>query len=133
MTKIVNSSGKRKTAIARAMIKKGVGRIRVNKKPLEILEPELARLKISEPLTLAGDVASGIDIEVNVRGGGVIGQAEAVRTAIARGLVEWTADERLKDIFLEYDRNLLVSDARQKEPKKVGGPGARAKYQKSYR
>ncbi|MDI6640300.1 MAG: 30S ribosomal protein S9 [Methanocellales archaeon] len=133
MTKIVNQSGKRKTAIARATIKKGVGRIRVNKKPLEILEPELARLKISEPLTLAGDVASGVDIDVNVRGGGVMGQADAVRTAIARGLVEWTADERLKDLFLEYDRNLLVSDARQKEPKKVGGPGARAKYQKSYR
>lgn len=133
MTKIVNQSGKRKTAIARATIKKGVGRIRVNKKPLEIFEPELARLKISETLTLAGDVASGVDIDVNVRGGGVMGQADAVRTAIARGLVEWTADERLKDLFLEYDRNLLVSDARQKEPKKVGGPGARAKYQKSYR
>jgi len=133
MTKIVNQSGKRKTAIARATIKKGVGRIRVNKKPLEIFEPELARLKISEPLTLAGDVASGVDIDVNVRGGGVMGQADAVRTAIARGLVEWTSDERLKDLFLEYDRNLLVSDARQKEPKKVGGPGARAKYQKSYR
>ncbi|MBU2617382.1 MAG: 30S ribosomal protein S9 [Euryarchaeota archaeon] len=133
MAKIVNQSGKRKTAIARATIKKGVGRIRVNKKPLEIFEPELARLKISEPLTLAGDVASGVDIDVNVRGGGVMGQADAVRTAIARGLVEWTSDERLKDLFLEYDRNLLVSDARQKEPKKVGGPGARAKYQKSYR
>ena len=133
MTKIVNQSGKRKTAIARATIKKGVGRIRVNKKPLEIFEPELARLKISEPLTLAGNVASGVDIDVNVRGGGVMGQADAVRTAIARGLVEWTSDERLKDLFLEYDRNLLVSDARQKEPKKVGGPGARAKYQKSYR
>ncbi len=133
MTKIFNESGKRKTAIARATIKKGVGKIRVNKKPLEILEPELARLKISEPLLIAGDVASSIDIDVNVKGGGVMGQADAVRTAIAKGLVKWTADEKIKNLFLEYDRNLLISDARQKEPKKFGGPGARAKYQKSYR
>ena len=133
MTKIFNESGKRKTAIARATIKKGVGKVRVNKKPLEILEPELARLKISEPLLIAGDLALGIDIDVNVKGGGFMGQADAVRTAIARGLVKWTADEKLKDLFLEYDRNLLISDARQKEPKKVGGPGARAKSQKSYR
>ena len=133
MAMIFNESGKRKTAIARATIKKGIGKVRVNKKPLEILEPELARLKISKPLLIAGDVAFGIDINVNVRGGGVMGQADAVRTAIARSLVKWTADEKLKNLFLEYDRNLLINDARQKEPKKVGGPGARAKYQKSYR
>ncbi|MDI6888270.1 MAG: 30S ribosomal protein S9 [Methanocellales archaeon] len=130
---IVNTSGKRKKAIARATIKSGSGRIRVNKKPLEILEPELARLKILEPLTLAGNVVTGLDIDVNVRGGGVMGQADAVRTAVAKGLVEWTNDASLKEAFLEYDRNLLVSDARQKERKKFGGPGARAKRQKSYR
>jgi len=130
---IANASGKRKKAIARATIKKGSGRIRINKKPLEILEPELARLKILEPLTLAGEVVTGLDIDVNVRGGGIMGQADAVRTAIAKGLVELTNDGSLRETFLEYDRNLLVSDARQKERKKFGGRGARAKRQKSYR
>lgn len=133
MTKVVNSSGKHKTAIARATISKGTGRTRINKKPLEIYEPEFAKLKISESLLLAGDSVSGIDIDVKVRGGGIIGQANAIRTAIARGIVEWTNDTNIRDTYMAYDRNLLVNDSRQKETKKFGGPGARAKYQKSYR
>ncbi|TRZ67946.1 MAG: 30S ribosomal protein S9 [Methanothrix sp.] len=131
--KIVNTSGKKKTAIARATLREGNGRIRINKKPLEIMEPHLAKLKIMEPIIMAQDRANSIDIVVNVRGGGFMGQAEAVRTAIARGIVEWTGDTVLRDTYAEYDRNLLVNDHRQKERKKVGGPGARAKYQKSYR
>lgn len=134
MVKVVNSSGKHKTATARATVKKGSGKIRINKTPLEIFTPELSRLKISEPLIIAGaEVASGFDIDVDVRGGGIIGQANAVRTAIARGIVEWTNDTVLRDNFAAYDRSLLVSDSRHKEPKNFGGPGARAKYQKSYR
>ncbi|MHC1593796.1 MAG: 30S ribosomal protein S9 [Methanotrichaceae archaeon] len=131
--KIVNTSGKKKTAIARATLREGKGQIRVNKKPLEIMEPRLARLKIMEPIMMAQGHITNIDIVVNVRGGGFMGQAEAVRTAIARGIVEWTGDTVLRDTYAEYDRNLLVNDHRQKERKKVGGPGARAKYQKSYR
>ncbi len=131
--KIVNTSGKKKTAIARATLREGKGQIRINKKPLEIMEPRLARLKIMEPITMAQGHVTNIDIMVNVRGGGFMGQAEAVRTAIARGIVEWTGDTVLRDTYAEYDRNLLVNDHRQKERKKVGGPGARAKYQKSYR
>jgi len=131
--KIVNTSGKKKTAIARATLREGNGRIRINKKPLEIMEPRLARLKIMEPIMMAHGHITNIDIAVNVRGGGFMGQAEAVRTAIARGIVEWTGDTVLRDTYAEYDRNLLVNDHRQKERKKVGGPGARAKYQKSYR
>jgi small subunit ribosomal protein S9 len=131
--KVINSSGKKKTAIARASLKEGAGRVRVNKKPVEIVEPRLARLKIMEPLMIAKDSIAGIDIDVTVAGGGVIGQADAVRTAIARGIVEWTGDAALKEALGEYDRNLLVSDHRQKEKKKFGGLGARAKYQKSYR
>ncbi|MFQ6120445.1 MAG: 30S ribosomal protein S9 [Methanosarcinales archaeon] len=131
--KVVNSSGKKKTAIARATIRKGIGRIRINKKPLEIYEPELARLKIEEPLILAGDLRKSIDMDIKVRGGGIMGQANAARTAIARGLVEWTQDMDLKNLFQEYDRNLLVNDSRKKEAKKFGGRGARAKKQKSYR
>ncbi|MDY6965941.1 MAG: 30S ribosomal protein S9 [Halobacteriota archaeon] len=133
MVKIVNSSGKKKTAVARATIRKGTGKIRINKKPFEILEPELVRKKIFDALDLAGDVVNGVDIDVNVRGGGFMGQADATRTAIAQGLVDWTADPSLKESYLEYDRNLLVSDHRKKEPKKYGGKGARAKRQKSYR
>ncbi|MEA2046099.1 MAG: 30S ribosomal protein S9 [Euryarchaeota archaeon] len=131
--KIVNTSGKKKTAIARATLREGKGQIRINKKPLEIMEPRLARLKIMEPIMMAQGHITNIDMVVNVRGGGFMGQAEAVRTAIARGIVEWTGDTVLRDTYAEYDRNLLVNDHRQKERKKVGGPGARAKYQKSYR
>ncbi|MHC1576843.1 MAG: 30S ribosomal protein S9 [Methanosarcinaceae archaeon] len=132
-TKVINSSGKKKTAIARATVRKGKGRTRINKKPVEIYDPEFAKLKILEPLMLAGDVVSGLDIDVNVRGGGIVGQANAIRTAIARGLVEWTNDTELRDTLMAYDRSLLVNDSRQKESKKFGGPGARARYQKSYR
>lgn len=134
MVKIINTSGKKKTAIARATFKEGTGRVRINKKPLEIYEPEIAKLKISEPLILASnDITSKIDININVQGGGVMGQANAVRTAIGKGLIEWTGDIALKDAMLSYDRNIVVNDSRQKESKKFGGPGARARYQKSYR
>ena len=131
--KVINESGKRKTAVARATIKKGKGRVRINKKPLEIHEPELARLKITEPLMLAGDRAGTLDIDVNVEGGGIMGQADAARTAIARGLIQFIDDDELKEIYLAYDRTLLVSDPRRKLPKKPLGRGARAKRQKSYR
>jgi small subunit ribosomal protein S9 len=131
--KIVNSSGKRKTAIARATLREGKGRIRVNKKPIEIIQPELVRLKMSEPLEFAGSVIPTVDIDVDVHGGGIFGQAGAVRTAIARGLVEWTNDTALRDAMAQYDRNLLVNDTRYKLPKKFGGTGARKRRQKSYR
>lgn len=134
MVKVVNSSGKHKTATARATVKKGTGKIRINKVPVELYTPELSKVKVSEPLMIAGeDVVSGIDINVDVQGGGIIGQANAVRTALARGIVEWTNDTTIRDNFAAYDRNLLVSDSRQKESKNFGGPGARSKYQKSYR
>ncbi len=132
-TKPVQTYGKRKTAIARATIVEGNGRVRINKRPLEVVEPEMARMKMMEPLALAGDLAKKIDIEVNVGGGGVMGQAEAVRTAIGRGLVEFSRDLKLRDLFSEYDRTIVKGDARRKETKKYGGHGARAKRQKSYR
>ncbi len=131
--KVITSSGKKKTAIARATVKKGNGKVRINKKPLEIYDPDFAKFKITEAVMLAGEVVNGIDIDVVVSGGGIIGQASAVRTAIARGIVDWTNDTSLRDTYMAYDRNLLVNDSRQKETKKFGGPGARARYQKSYR
>ncbi len=119
--------------MAKAVIREGKGRVRVNKKPIEIFEPEIARLKIMEPLYLAGDLAQKVDLEVTVKGGGFTGQAEAARTAIGRALVEFTGDLELRDRFLEYDRTIIKGDHRRKETKKYGGPGARAKKQKSYR
>ena len=104
MVKVVHTSGKRKTAIARATLRSGKGRVRINSKPVEFYQPELARLKIKEPIELAGKQANRVDINVNVEGGGVMGQAEASRTAIARGIVQWFDDEKLQKLFKNYDR-----------------------------
>jgi small subunit ribosomal protein S9 len=131
--KTISSSGKRKTSIARASFKEGIGVVRINKQLLDVVEPALVREKIQQPLSLAGDLAKRLNISVTIRGGGVMGQADAARTAIARGLIDWTNDLSLKDLFLKQDRSLLVNDYRQKEPKKFGGKGARARRQKSYR
>lgn len=131
--KVVNVSGKRKTAVARATARKGEGRIRINNTPLEIYSPELARLKIREALHFAGKHANTVDIDIDVKGGGVMGQAEAIRTAVARAIYEFSGDEDLKSAFLSYDRTLLVNDTRRKEAKHQLGRGARKKKQKSYR
>jgi len=131
--KAVNTSGKRKTSIAKATVSKGVGRIRINNIPVEIYKPEVARWKVMEPLKLADKHVASVDIEVSVQGGGFMSQANAIRTAIARGLVEFTGDAALKMSYLDYDRNLLVNDARIKESKKPLGRGARRRRQKSYR
>lgn len=133
-TKVLLTSGKRKTAIARATVKAGKGRIRINNIPLEIVEPKIAREKIMEPLMHAGDeVWKQLDIDIKVSGGGFMGQAEATRTAIARALLKWTKSAHLRRVFSQYDRTLIAGDPRRREPKKFGGPGARARDQKSYR
>ncbi len=129
----VNTSGKRKTAIARAVVKEGTGKVTINKVPVAMYTPELARLKVEEPLGLAPEKAAKVDINVTVSGGGVMGQATAVRTAIARGLVDFYKDEELDAMFRAYDRTLIINDDRRKLPKKPLGHGARAKKQKSYR
>ena len=131
--KVINKSGKRKTAVARASVKKGKGLVRVNKKPVELYEPDIARWKILEAVKIAEKHIDKVDIDVDVKGGGFMSQASAVRTAIARGLVEFTGDPGLKLAYLDHDRTLLVSDSRRKEPKKPLGRGARKKRQKSYR
>ena len=138
--KTVETSGKRKTAIARASVRKGKGRVRVNGSPIEIMEPEMARLKAMEPLAIADAMKklAKIDIIVNVEGGGIMGQVDAIRTAIARGIVHWNGgkegeDDELRSEYLRFDRSLLVNDPRRKEPKHQMGRGARKKWQKSYR
>ncbi|UCD96099.1 MAG: 30S ribosomal protein S9 [Candidatus Bathyarchaeota archaeon] len=132
--KVITLSGKRKTAIARATVRSGRGRFRINNVPLEIYEPVAARQKIMEALLQADDdLLNKIDIDTNVSGGGYMGQAEAARMAIARGMVRWSKSKHLQSVFTEYDRTMLAGDPRRKESKKFGGPGARAKRQKSYR
>ena len=132
--KVVITSGKRKTAIARAIIKPGKGRVWVNNLPIELYPIDMARWKMMEPLLLAGkEIISSIDIRVKVKGGGVMAQADAVRTAIARGLVEWTGNEELKRLYNLYDKTMLSGDPRQAEPKKFARYSARRKRQKSYR
>ena len=132
--KVFVISGKRKTATARAVVKPGIGRIRINRIPLEIYEPEIAREKIMEPLIQAGDdVLNQLDVDIKVSGGGYMGQAEAARMVMANALLKWTKSSRLRRVLVEYDRTMVVGDPRRKEPKKFGGPGARARDQKSYR
>lgn len=133
--KIVQSTGKRKEAIARAVLKEGKGRIRINNTPLPLYQPEMAKLKIKEPLILAGDIVDSVDININVKGGGYMGQADAARIAVARGLVKWTQDMDLREIYMDYDKTMLKGDSRRTEPHKpnASSKGPRAKKQKSYR
>ena len=130
---IVLATGKRKAAIARATVRKGQGQLRYNGVPLELVEPEIVRQKVQEPLLMVGDRVRALNISVQTRGGGIIGQASAARTAVARGLVAWLKDDGLRTTFKHYDRTLLVNDPRRKLPKRPGGRGARARRQKSYR
>jgi small subunit ribosomal protein S9 len=132
--KVLVVSGKRKTATARAVVKPGIGKVFVNKIPIEILETEIAREKIMEPLLQAGEETwKQLNIDVKVSGGGFMGQSEAARMAVANALLKWTKSTHLRTVFAEYDRTMIAGDPRKKEPKKFGGPGARAKNQKSYR
>jgi len=131
----VHTSGKRKTAKARATVKEGNGTLRVNSRPLDVLEDSMRRM-IEEPLRIAGEEVYGdVQIQVKTEGGGKNGQAEAARMAVARGLVEYTEDDELENEFLEYDRHMLVEDARRTETRKPSqsSKGARHKQQKSYR
>lgn len=132
--KVITISGKRKTATARATLRMGRGRIRVNNTPIEIFEPQASRLKIMEPLLqVDSELRNQVDINVKVSGGGFMGQAEAARMALAKGLVRWTKSKHLQSAFTDYDRTMLAGDPRRKESKKFGGHGARARDQKSYR
>ncbi len=132
--KIVIATGKRKTSIARAIIKPGEGRVWINGVPLEIWPLELAKLKMYEPLVIVGDLWKQVDIYVNVRGGGYMSQADAVRMAIARGLLEYAnRNKELLKIMNEYDRYMLSGDPRRTEPEKWGRYSARRRWQKSYR
>jgi len=130
---VTMESGKRKSAIARATVRPGEGDVRVNSHLLKWLMPEAARDKIMEPLILSEGLAKEYNIDVEVKGGGFMGQAEAIRMAIARSLVKLSKGSVLRQIYTDYDRTMLSGDSRRKESKKFGGPGARRRKQKSYR
>ncbi|GJP67599.1 hypothetical protein CLOP_g24404, partial [Closterium sp. NIES-67] len=137
----VQCFGRKKTAVAVAHCKRGKGLIRLNGSPLELIEPDTLRAKAFEPVTVLGkDKFANVDIRIRVQGGGHVSQIYAIRQAIAKALVAYYqkyVDEQskreLKNALLRYDRTLLVADPRRCEPKKFGGRGARARYQKSYR
>lgn len=137
----VQSFGKKKNSTAVAICRQGKGVLRVNGKPIDLVTPEILKLKALEPLLLLGkERFAELDVRITVRGGGYTGQIYAVRLALARVIVAFyqkfrdeESKRHIKQVLLSYDRNLLVADPRRCEPKKVGGKGARAKEQMSYR
>ena len=139
--KSVQVFGRKRNAVAVAHCKAGSGLIKVNGQPLELLQPQTIRVKVLEPILLLGlPRFNAVDIRVRVTGGGMTAQIYAIRQAIAKAIVAYnqkyvdeTTKAEIKSILRSFDRNLLVGDPRQREPKKYGGPGARSRYQKSYR
>ena len=130
--KVVNTVGTRKKSVARAVLSDGNGMVRINSIPIAKVTPEMARMKMEEPLILAGDASKKYDISVSIFGGGIVSQADAARLAIAKALVARNA--KLREDFLRYDRTLLIADVRQREARKPNTHGnARGKAQKSYR
>lgn len=140
-TQLVQCFGRKKNSVAVAAVKTGKGVLRVNGSPIELLEPQSLRVKVLEPILLLGlKRFQNLDIRIRVRGGGYVSQIYAIRQALSKGVVAYyqkyvneTEKREIKELLLQYDRSLLVADPRRCEPKKYGGPGARARYQKSYR
>jgi small subunit ribosomal protein S16e len=128
------------TATAVAHAKEGRGLIRINGSPINLVRPEILRYKVYEPVLVAGEENFEVlDIRVRVKGGGHTSQVYAIRQAIAKALVAYYAKYvdafsamELKKKLVSYDRTLLIADPRRMEPKKFGGPGARARRQKRY-
>lgn len=125
--------GARKTSRATAALTVGKGRVRVNGVPLEIWEPEVARLHMTAPVNIVGELREKFDVDVTVSGGGFMSQADAAAMAIARAYLDQGRGASLRERMTAYNKYLLAGDPRQTEPKKFGGPGARRRRQKSYR
>ena len=126
---IIHKIGRRKTAVARAYVSKGKGNIIINKRELtNYFTTATLQYKVMQPLVLT-DNAKAYDIKVNVFGGGVTGQAEAIRLAITRALV--SIDEEYRTVL--KPEGLLTRDPRMVERKKFGQKKARKKFQFSKR
>lgn len=125
----VQTVGRRKSAVARVLMRPGKGRMTVNEESLETYFPVLRhRSAIEEPFKVA-DAEGLYDVRIRVRGGGITGQAEAAQLAVARALLEMDEDRRVA----LRSRNLLTRDARVVERKKPGQPKARKRFQFSKR
>ncbi|MGV9197379.1 MAG: 30S ribosomal protein S9 [Promethearchaeia archaeon] len=133
--KVVQATGKRKEAIAKATLRYPAKKsIKINGMPLDIYEPEVARLRILEVLRVAHhEKLDKSSITVKVNGGGVMGQCDAVRFAIAQAINQFIGTKKMENTLREYENNLLSGDSRRVEPKKFGGKKARARRQKSFR
>ena len=134
MNEKIITSGKRKEAIAKAMIKEGSGQIKINKKNYQLLQ-FFDKLRIEEPIKIYEKVIGklNIDADISARGGGEKSQIEAARLALAKGMVKFSNSKELSKAFINYDRNLLVADVRRKEAYKPGDSKARRHRQTSYR
>lgn len=132
-SRVFVARGKRKESVARATIRAGKGVVRINSQNLSAINNPYIKEIIREPLRHVGPEANDVDISVNVKGGGTMGQAQAARTAIANALVLYFDQMNLRQKFIGIDRSLVIEDTRRVEPKKYRGPKARARFQKSYR
>jgi len=130
----VFETGKRRKAVARVSIKPGSGIVKINTIPLERIGNPFVKMKLMEPLILAGDAWKAYDIKANTRGGGILGQADAARLAIAKGLSQLIGPD-LRNRYMEYDRNMLIADPRRTETHKPprSSQGPRRAKQKSKR
>jgi len=129
----INSKAKKKEAVARAVVRKGTGKIKVNKRSLSLFEPKHLKDFVEEPIKLLPEIAKEVDIDINVKGGGFMSQASAVRSVIAKSFVLHSKDNKVRQSLIAYDRLLLVDDVRRVESKKPLGTKARKKKQKSKR
>ena len=126
---LFHATGKRKSAVARVWMKPGTGEISINKRSLvQYLNRVADQNAVMEPLALT-DLGEKFDFYINVRGGGIAGQAGAIRHGISRALVD--IDPSLRDPLKKA--GFLTRDSRMKERKKYGQPGARARFQYSKR
>jgi small subunit ribosomal protein S9 len=146
-TKVELYPGQRKSSKAVATIAKGSGKVRINNMPAELMAPDVAKELVLTPLTLVSELRNRVDIDVQVHGGGFMGQAFASAVAISRALTGQekggkdprehpftkSVREEIRRKITEHDRHLLSGDSRQTESKKFGGPSARRRKQKSYR
>jgi small subunit ribosomal protein S9 len=128
------TSGKRKSAVARAIITEGNGNVKINRRDYKTLSL-FDKLRIEEPIRITKEVLgkTDFDVSVEVHSGGEKGQIEAARLALARAISEFEKSKELTNAFESYDRNLLVADVRRKETRKPGDSKARAKRQASKR
>ncbi len=134
--RVVLVKSRRKSAVARASIRSGDGRISVNRSLIDVVQPEELRMLMLEPIGVSEStrsLAGSVDIKVTVMGGGSTARAEAVRGAIAKALAGFAGNDIIRKEYLRHDRSMIIDDSRRVEPKKFDGPKARARTQTSYR